>query len=74
MPQAPRNAFTPASYGELSDYYSYAEFSQSIKERSLFDTGNTPGDKETFLTLMSTGGTNGTFVCVTAVLLPDQAQ
>ena len=68
------NAFTPASYGELSDYYSYAEFSQSIKERSLFDTGNTPGDKETFLTLMSTGGTNGTFVCVTAVLLPDQAQ
>ena len=59
------NAFTPASYGELSDYYSYAEFSQSIKERSLFDTGNTPGDKETFLTLMSTGGTNGTFVCVT---------
>ena len=34
------NAFTPASYGELSDYYSYAEFSQSIKERSLFDTGN----------------------------------
>ena len=36
--------------------------------------GNTPGDKETFLTLMSTGGTNGTFVCVTAVLLPDQAQ
>ena len=40
----------------------------------LFDTGNTPGDKETFLTLMSTGGTNGTFVCVTAVLLPDQAQ
>ena len=68
------NAFAPASYGELSDYYSYAEFSQSIKERSLFDTGNTPGDKETFLTLMSTGGTNGTFVCVTAVLLPDQAQ
>lgn len=68
------NAFTPASYGELSDYYSYAEFSQSIKERSLLDTGNTPGDKETFLTLMSTGGTNGTFVCVTAVLLPDQAQ
>ena len=68
------NAFTPASYGELSDYYSYAEFSQSIKERSLFDTGNTPGDKETFLTLMSTGGTNSTFVCVTAVLLPDQAQ
>ena len=68
------NAFTPASYGELSDYYSYAEFSQSIKERSLFNTGNTPGDKETFLTLMSTGGTNGTFVCVTAVLLPDQAQ
>lgn len=45
-----------------------------MKERSLFDTGNTPGDKETFLTLMSTGGTNGTFVCVTAVLLPDQAQ
>ena len=42
-----------ASYGELSDYYSYAEFSQSIKERSLFDTGNTPGDKETFLTLMT---------------------
>ncbi len=68
------NAFTPASYGDLSDYYSYAEFSQSIKERSLFDTGNTPGDKETFLTLMSTGGTNGTFVCVTAVLVPDQAQ
>ena len=68
------NAFTPASYGELSDYYSYAEFSQSIKERSLFDTGNTPGDKETFLTLMSTGGTNGTFVCLTPVLLPDQAQ
>ncbi len=68
------NAFTPASYGDLSDYYSYAEFSQNIKDRSLFDTGNTPGDKETFLTLMSTGGTNGTFVCVTAVLVPDQAQ
>lgn len=68
------NAFTPASYGDLSDYYSYAEFSQNIKDRSLFDTGNTPGDKETFLTLMSTGGANGTFVCVTAVLQQDQAQ
>ena len=68
------NAFTPADYGDLSDYYTYAEFGQNIKARSLLDTGSTFGDKEVFLTLMSTGGENGTFVCVTAALTVDAAQ
>ena len=64
------NAFTPP-YGELSVNAGVSS-ARAFGERTCFSPD--PGDKETFLTLMSTGGTNGTFVCVTAVLLPDQAQ
>lgn len=66
------SSFSPLNYGSLSSYYEYLAFTTGIAQRSLFDTGTVPGDSDSFVTLVSTGGENGAQICVTGIL--DKAQ
>lgn len=63
--------FDPCAFGDLSSYYEYLDFTLGIEARSIFDTGVIPGDDNSFITLMSSGGQNNSSICVTAEIVEE---
>lgn len=72
LDDAGADGFDPASYTDLSNYYDYLDFVLEVGTRTLYDTGVSAADGESFLTLIGQSSHDGVSLCVTARLVGEK--